>query len=70
MSSEINQAGVEYQRSDRVRAGARTGTNLQADHGEEEAVSVQEVEHLGRTRVSSAGAIAMGGEKGRGLTAG
>ena len=40
----------------------RAGTNLQADHGEKQAVLVQEVKHLRGTQVSGAraGAVAMG----------
>ena len=68
MSSEINLTGRMLASRSGKGGRERAGTNLQADHGEEQAVSVQEVEHLRRTRVSGAQAVAMG--RRRGLTAG
>ena len=65
MSSEINLTGkMLASRSGKGRR-KRAGTNLQADHGEKQAVSVQEVEHLRGTRVSGAraGAVTMGAEE-------
>ena len=68
MSSEINLTGRMLASRSGKGGRERAGTNLQADHGKEQAVSVQEVEHLRRTRVSGARAVAMG--RRRGLTAG
>ena len=68
MSSEINLTGRMLASRSGKGGRERAGTNLRADHGEKQAVSVQEVEHLRRTRVSGAQAVAMG--RRRRLTAG
>ena len=69
MSSEINLTGRMLASRPGKGGRERAGTNLQADHGEKQAVLVQEVKHLRGTQVSGAraGAVAMGRRR---LTAG